>query len=140
MTATLILAKGAGEIASARAKGMKPDEMIIVSLIGPVGESNHTVYANPDGEYCWSWVKRLQLCIYANQRTDWQTIKPITMAIALERPEWLGLWNVDRFEGTDVCALPLVEDIAKPPSQWRYKLHFLPWLPFQNEHFAWGNS
>lgn len=132
----MILPQGAKDIVAARMNGLKPADMIIVSLIGPPREANPTVYVNPTAAYDWRWAVELKLCIYTNQRTPWlETAK----AIAGARPEWLGLWDVDAFQGADVYALPRVDDIAKPASQWRWELHFMPWLGFQNYQFAWGD-
>ena len=131
----MILANGARAIVDARLKGLRPAEMVIVSLIGKTQEPNITVYANPKAAYDWRWVMDLQICIYANKSVDWQ---PTARAIATRKPQWLGLWDVDGFEGTQVYALPHVDDIEKPMGEWRHVLHFIPWLKFQNEKFAWG--
>jgi hypothetical protein len=126
---------GAEAVIAARKRGMKPSEMLIVSLIGAVNESNHTIYANPESEYDWRWLVGLKVCIYINDATKW---KPISTAIARARPEWMGIYNADQFKGADVSALPLVDDIEKPMSQWRYRLNILPWMDFQNKEFAWS--
>lgn len=134
---SMTVASGAKPIVDARMKGKRPAELIVVSLVGKTEESNHTVYCRPDAPYDWRWVAGLQLCIYANLRTPW---RQIAMDIARRKPQWLGLWDVEAFEGTDVYALPRVEGIEKPASQWRWDLHFIPWLPFQNHEFAWGGQ
>lgn len=132
----MILPNGAKPIAAARANGKRPAEMVIVSLIGLTQESNHTVYANPRGEYDWRWAAKLKVCIYTNAKTPW---RDIAMGIARSQPEWLGLWDVDAFEGAELFALPRVTDIEKPSSQWKWELHAIVWLPFQNREFAWGD-
>jgi hypothetical protein len=48
-----MIAQGAERIVEARRKGLKPGEMIIVSLIGRVNEQNHTVYANSRKQFDW---------------------------------------------------------------------------------------
>jgi hypothetical protein len=131
----MILPNGAKQVVDARKRGFKPAEMLIVSLIGPVDELNHTIFANPAGEYDWRWMVGLDACVFVRQGVDW---RPVTMAIARAKPRWLGLYDVDRFQGADVWALPKVADIDKPQSQWRYQLEFMPWLSFQNKEFAWG--
>lgn len=125
---------GAQAVIDARKKGFKPAEMLIISLIGPTGESNHTIHASAKGDYDWRWLVGLNTCIFVNGKTDW---KAITRTIAASKPNWLGLYDVERFQGADVWFLPVVEDIAKPAAHWRYKLSFLPWLEFQNQAFAW---
>lgn len=131
----MILPNGAQPILDARKRGFKPAEMLIVSLIGRVDELNHTIYANPATEYDWRWMVGLDACIFVRHGVSWQGV---AMAIARARPRWLGLYDVDRFQGADVWALPRVEDIDKPQSQWRWKLEFLPWMNFQNEAFSWS--
>lgn len=119
----------------ARKRGMKPANLLIVSLIGKTGEANHTIYANPSAEYDWRWMVGLDACLYVRAGIDW---KRTAMAIARTRPHWFGVYDPDQFKGADVFALPHVDDIAKPQAQWRWKLDFLPWLQFQNEQFAWA--
>ncbi|MFC7518713.1 hypothetical protein ACFQUU_27250 [Herbaspirillum sp. GCM10030257] len=134
------LPSGAKAIVDMRLKGEKPADMLIVSLVGKVQDKliqqmNPTVYANakPAVPYDWRWVVQLKLCIYTNPLTDW---RQTAATIAKHRPEWLGLWDVDTFEGGELYLLPKVEDIEKPKQQWRWDMHFLPWLPFQNHQFA----
>lgn len=126
---------GAQSILAARQRGMKPAEMLIVSMIGPVNESNHTVYANPIMEYDWRWLVGLKVCLYVKPGIDW---RKAAMDIARCKPEWFGVYDAAQMKGTDVYSLPVVEDIAKPSTHWRYKLHFIPWMEFQNFQFAWS--
>lgn len=128
------LPAGAKAVVEARMRGFKPAELLIVSLIGPTGEANHTIHASPKGEYDWRWMVGLDACLYVKPGIDW---KPIAMQIAKARPNWLGVYDADRFQGADVHAWPMVEDIGKAKSQWRYRLHFFPWAQVQNEAFAW---
>lgn len=136
----MTLPMGAQAILTARKRGMKPADMIIVSLVGQVQdkmiqECNPTVYANPKASspYDWRWAVDLKLCVYKNLLIDW---RPTAMAIARSRPAWLGVWDVDALEGADLCALPKVEDIEKRAELWRWDLHVLRWLQFQNYQFA----
>lgn len=131
----MILANGARQIVDARMKGLKPADLIIVSLIGPTDDLNTTVYARPNTAYDWRWTAGLDIALYANQKTVWE---PTAKAIALRKPKTLTLWDVERFEGAEVYTLPMVEDIEKPQETWRHALHFIPWLDFQNRQFAWG--
>lgn len=130
-----MIAKGAQSILDARTKGMRPAEMILVSLIGRINEPNHTVYANHKAQYEWQWVRGLQICIYTSPEVDW---RPIARSIASERPSFLGIWDADNRQGANVYLLPSPADIDKPKDQWRWVLDFLPWLPQQNQEFAWN--
>jgi hypothetical protein len=129
------LPNGAEKVLNARKRGMKPNEMLIVSLIGKTQESNHTIYAAPDGVYDWGWLVGLEVCLFVKPGVFW---KPLALSIAKANPRWLGLFDVEQFKGTDIFAIPCIDDIKKPKNQWRYKLDYLPWMPFQNEQFAWG--
>lgn len=127
------LPTGAKKIVEARLKGFKPDEMIIVSIVGRINEPNHTIFANPNGEYDWQFLTGLQVCVYTDEATPWL---PTVMNIAKVKPVFLGLWDAERHEGADVWYLPDAATIDKPKTQWRWKIDFLPWLPFQNREFA----
>jgi hypothetical protein len=130
-----MIANGAQPIIDARKRGMKPAEMILVSLVGRLNEKNHTVYANHKKVYDWLWVRGLQVCIYAAPGVDW---RHMARSIAAERPSFLGVWDADHQQGANVYLLPHPADLDKPQSQWRWNLDFLPWLPTQNKEFAWN--
>lgn len=130
-----MIASNAQPILDARRNGMKPNEMILVSLIGRINEPNHTVYANPKKDYEWLWARGLEICIYAAPGVNWRAV---ALPIASERPSYLGIWDADRKQGADVYLLPHLDDIVKPQSEWRHVLHFMAWLPYQNEAFAWS--
>lgn len=122
-------------IVEARMRGLKPADLILVSLIGRINEVNHTVYANRRNDYDWKWARGLQVCIFTSPSVEW---KPVARSIASERPSFLGLWDADNLEGADVSLLPHPDDIDRPKNEWRWVLSILPWLPFQNEDFAWN--
>lgn len=126
---------GAGAVIAARKTGMKPSEMLIVSMVGKVNESNHTIYINPDSEYDWRWIVGLKVCVYVKQGVEW---RETLIAMAKCKPEWLGLYNLDQFKGATASYLPRIEDIEKPKNQWRYVLDFLPWTAWQNDEFSWS--
>lgn len=130
-----MIPNGAKAIAEVRSRGLKPAEMLIVSLIGRVNEQNHTIYAAGDKEYDWSWARGLQVCVYADSRSKW---RPVLNAIATVNPAYLALWDAEKRQGAQVWRLPYASDIEKPKEQWRWKLDFLPWLPIQNQEFAWN--
>ena len=130
-----MIAPNAQPILDAREKGFKPAELILISMIGRLNESNHTVYASPSKQYDWAWARGLKVCIYAAPGVQW---RGVLHAIASVSPSWLGLWDADRHEGTDVYLFPDASDIDKPQTDWRCNLDFLPWLPFQNKDFAWN--
>lgn len=131
-----MIALNAQPIVDARLRGLKPDEMVLVSLVGHVDAANHTVRAIPGTAYDWRWVRDLDICVYVGERGDWiETLK----AIALQRPAYLGLWNCQNHWGARVYLIPTAADISRPVRQWGYELDFLPWLDFQNEEFSQWN-
>ncbi|MBW9336221.1 hypothetical protein FEE59_22140 [Herbaspirillum sp. RU 5E] len=131
------LPKGAQPILDARMRGQKPNELILVSLIGPLAEANHTVFVNPNGAYDWRWVIGLQLCVMVNAETR-QAARGVLLAIGKDSPAQLHVWNVDQFKGARVVVLPNPADIEMPRASWRWAMDFDPWSDFDNENFAWS--
>ena len=135
----MAIALNAEPIVAARLRGMKPAEMIRISLAGALVPGNHTVHAKPGIPLDWRWVRDLDVCVCANSTDDWHdTLK----AIALERPEHLSLWFVDLKAGSKVYLVPAPEDIEQhqPPEKWTHELDMLPWLDFQNADFVSGQT
>lgn len=129
------LAHNAEPILRARLRGMRPDETVIVSLVGPLDIANHVVRADQARAYDWRWAHGLDVVVYVDG-TDWvQAVK----AIALQRPAYLGIWNAAGWGATAYLA-PTPEDIEQPVRRWAYELDFLPWMDFQNEDFAVGRT
>lgn len=131
----MTLARGALPIVDARKRGMKPNELILVSLIGQTGEANHTVFASPDIAYDWRWVVGLQLCLMVNEATRRHATE-ILRAIGKESPAQLHIWNVDVYKGARVTVQPLADDIDKLRKDWRWAIEFAPWLERDNYVFA----
>ena len=127
-----VIPTNAFKIIELRKKGYKPDEMIIVSLVGKIDELNHVIYADHRKDYDWNFLKGLDVCIFANSSIE---IKKTLLAIATIKTRFLGLWDVDRLEGADFLYLPCVSSLSKPQSQWRYKLMPFNWIPMQNKLF-----
>lgn len=93
-----MIATNSQKIINLRKNGYRPDEMILISLVGKIDELNHTVFAVPSIEYDWKWCRELDICVYANSAVIWQ---PIINSISLENPRFLALWDVDRKEGAE---------------------------------------
>lgn len=119
-------------ILDARLKGFKPADMVIVSLVGPVGAENPTVFAKIGVKYDWRWVRGLDLCMYLSDEDDWPAL---LKEIALHRPEHLSLWNHADKWGAEVFLAPTAADVSKPVRNWKYELDFTPWMDFQNKDF-----
>jgi hypothetical protein len=132
-----MIALNARPILDARLRGFKPDEMVVVSLVGPVDVANHVVRAVSAETYDWRWVRGLEICVYVGDGLDWLgTVK----AIALQRPAYLILWNSVSRWGANVYCIPTPEDITKPPHRWTYELDYLAWMDFQNIDFVEGRT
>lgn len=129
---TKLLPANAQAILDARMKGFKPADMVIVSMVGPVGSDNPTVFAKDGEKYDWRWVRGLTVCLYFADDLDWPTM---LKEIGLQRPEHMELWNQAAQWGAHAFLEPTATDVAKPPNKWRYELGFLPWMDFQNRDY-----
>lgn len=129
---SLPLPMNAERILAARMKGMRPADMVIVSLVGKVPTENPLVLAECGKSYDWRWVRGLDLCIYLADDLDWPGLAKRVM---LARPEHVELWNPAGQWGAHLYLVPTAQDVEKPVSMWRYDLDFLPWMEFQNKDF-----
>lgn len=130
-----MIAFNAQPIADARANGYKPDELIIVSLVGKLPNTNHTVMASSEKTYDWSWCRGLEIVIYAVDGVNWL---PTAKAIADKHPNWLAIWDKNRKEGAEIWYHPNPADIEKPRDQWRWELSFLEFIACENKEFEEG--
>ena len=128
-----MIATNANKIIQLRKNGYRPDEMIIISLVGKLDELNHVVYADTKTDYDWSWCRGLDICIFASSGVKWTK----TMnSIARVKTHFLAVWDIDRHEGADFVYLPNHESVCKPQSLWQW--HVIPniWIPMQNRIFS----
>lgn len=133
----LILAQNAEPILAARMKGKKPVDMVIVSMVGPVVTQNPIVFAKPDEQYDWRWVRDLDVCVYMDGDVDWQAL---LLDVALQLPAHLSLWDSGAKWGTAVHLIPRASDIGRPRRAWKFEIDFSPWMDFQNDDFAVGRT
>ena len=128
-----MIATNAQPILAARLRGFKPDEMVMVSLVGRIKSGNQTVYADPGLDYEWRWVRGLDICVWIGDEPNWaRTLK----AIALCRPDYLAIWHQGREWGAKVYLIPTAADVSKPVCMWEYELDVLDWLETCNRVFA----
>lgn len=131
-----MIAINAQPILDARLRGLKPAELVLVSMVGHIDSENHVVRAIPGTAYDWRWVRGLELVMVVGERCDWaDTLK----AIQLQRPAYAGLWNCTGCWGAHSYLIPTAADVAMPVNRWTYELDFLPWLDFQNEEYSQWN-
>lgn len=126
------LPPGAEPILTARLKGMKPADMVIVSMTGPVFAENQVVRIKVGEAYDWRWVRGLDVCLYIDEEADWFVV---LKEIALQRPEHLSLWTPAGQWGAKVYLIPTADDVNRPVNEWRFELDFLPWMDFQNKDY-----
>lgn len=132
-----MIATNAQPILRARLRGLRPADLVIISLVGHVDVANHVVRAMPDQHYDWRWTHILDVCVYVDNAPTWHnTVK----AIALQRPAHLCIWNCRSHWGASVYLIPTAEDITRPVHKWTYELDFLPWLDLENCDFYHGRT
>jgi len=130
-----MIAPGSEPIRQARLAGKMPDELIIVSLVGPLPmESNRIVLANPGATYDWRMMRGLQVCIFAKQKT---AFRKTVLDIGCKFPAKLFLWDVDAKEGAD-CIVHLTD---KGMDKIRHDagdvdVIYWPWVRWENRVFA----
>lgn len=127
-----MIAANAQPIIDARLRGLKPDGLVLVSMVGGVDVTNPVVRATPAVEYDWRWVRGLEVCVYVGDRNDWaDTLKEIAKC----QPAYLAIWNcIDRW-GARVFLVPTPDEVEQPQRLWQWQLDFLEWLDFQNDDF-----
>lgn len=123
-----MIATNAKKIVDLRANGYRPNEMILVSLVGKIDELNHTIFALPKAKYDWSWCANLDICVYADSSVDWMAT---VAAISEAKPNYLALWDVDRKEGAEFWRLPDPQILP----QIKMKLFPNVWCSVQNKMF-----
>lgn len=128
-----MIAANAEPILSARIRGFKPDEMIMVSLGAKLNTANQVVYAWPEEAYDWRWVHGLDICVWIGDEPTWA---PTVKAIAQCRPDYLCIWHQGQQWGSRVYLIPTAADVSKPVCMWQYELDFLEWLETCNRAFA----
>lgn len=123
----------AKSIVKARMQGFRPDELILVSLIGMISERNHTVLADPAQQYDWRWMRGLDCCVYINGTINW---RPTMLAIRKATPRYMWVWDVDTERGATVFLKPShPASEPKPARNWEWVLDFSSWLDCQNEAY-----
>lgn len=129
-----MIAQGAEPILQARLRGMRPADMVMISMVGPIKTPNHVVLAltGHDYAYDWRWVHNLDICLVVDDNIDWG---PTLKDVAIYRPDFLCVWHKDGCWGAKVYLIPTKEDVKYPVHKWQYELDFLPFLDFQNEDF-----
>ncbi|MCB4360919.1 hypothetical protein [Quatrionicoccus australiensis] len=91
---------GAAEIVALRSTGKRPADMLLISLIGPLRETNPVIVAQPSRSYDWRFLVALPALIVAS--TDTPNLSNIAKAIDAAAPASLSVWFADRQDGINV--------------------------------------
>lgn len=91
---------GAAEIVALRSTGKRPADMLLISLIGPLRETNPVIVAQPSRSYDWRFLVALPTLIVAS--TDTPNLAGIVKAIDAAAPSSLSVWFADRQDGINV--------------------------------------
>ncbi len=92
---------GAREIAELRSTGKRPADMVLVSLVGPLRETNPVIVAQPSRAYDWRFLIGLHVAVVVE--TDTPNLPGIVKAIEGENPATLSVWFADRQDGVNIA-------------------------------------
>jgi len=92
---------GAREIAELRSTGQRPADLVLISLIGPLRESNPVIVAQPSRGYDWRFLVGLHVAVVVE--TDTPNVAGIVKAIEAADPTTLSVWFADRQDGVNVA-------------------------------------
>lgn len=92
---------GAREIAELRSTGKRPADLVLVSLIGPLRESNPVIVAKPGRAYEWRFLVGLHVAVVTNTETP--NLPDVVRAIEVAMPATLSVWFADRQDGVNVA-------------------------------------
>jgi len=91
---------GAAEIVALRSAGKRPADMLLISLIGPLRETNPVIIAQASRSYDWRFVVSLSVLIVAT--TDTPNLAGTVKAIDTAAPAALSVWFADQQDGINV--------------------------------------
>lgn len=108
---------GGKEIATLRAMGRRPADMVLVSLIGPLYEPNPVIVAKPGRTYDWRFMADLSALVVANSKTPKADVRQVLEALKVLPTCYLGMWLADRQNGMNLIVGGIV---ARPGGLLRY--------------------
>lgn len=100
---TARLPYGGQTIADLRSQRKRPAEMVLVSLIGPLRESNPVVIARPERTYDWRFLVGLEVLLVTALRVPAEQTNRVKLALLDVQPDYLGVWFVDAQDGVNVA-------------------------------------
>lgn len=113
-------------IAEARADGLRPSELVLISLAGRIDWSNPQVYATPGQRYQWDWLRGLNAVVLVDASTR---LNDILQDIESAGPAQLDVVDHERRKGWMVLRTrPSLQTVRWP----RYQVE--DWLGDQEWH------
>lgn len=100
---SLLMPYNAAQILELRKKGKRPADMLLVSMIGWLGELNPCILADGSKTYDWRFLTGLDVLLVVDTRTNRSQVKATADAIYAQRPEYLGLWVADHQDGFHIA-------------------------------------
>lgn len=131
------LPQGAGRIWNMRVGGMKPNEPVFVSTVGPLRDGNFQVLLDTldrATEYDWRWIVDLSVCLVYDAHVDHKKLSRLAQHMLRHAPNGgyilpfnpnygcLWLWNTDKQNGSLATfwkgheGIPLMQIPAEPDS------------------------
>lgn len=134
------LPTGAAEILRARENGKRPDTPIAVSLCGPLGWANPTVYVN-QAKHDWVFAMDLDVIVVVKPAASFvqQTLSGLARFARS-----VALWDLERGRGMDLWPVwkgVNVPELHEVSLEDRRRAVFVrwarvAWLPGENRRFA----
>lgn len=91
-----MLPTGSKPIVEARIAGKRPADLLIVSMVGRVPETNPVILADGDD---WRFLEGLEVCVFTKRG---KPFRELCKQIAFNGPKSLWLWDVENWEGATV--------------------------------------
>lgn len=92
---------GACEIAELRSTGQRPADLVLISFLGPLYESNPVIVALPSRIYDWRFLVGLSVAVVV--KTDTPNVAGIVKTIEAAKPGSLSVWFADKQDGVNVA-------------------------------------
>lgn len=92
---------GAREIADLRSTGQRPADLVLISFVGPLRESNPAIVAQPSRSYDWRFLASLSVAVVVE--TDTPNLAGIVKAIEAASPATLSVWFADKQDGVNIA-------------------------------------
>ncbi|MDP3537442.1 MAG: hypothetical protein Q8S26_01925 [Azonexus sp.] len=114
----LKLPYGAEAIVRLRKQGLRPAEMILVSLIGPLyGEGNPVVIATPGRQYDLRFLAGLECLVVSDSTQPKQVVRDIVEQLKALPTAYLGVWFADSQQGINFIVGGVT---SRPHGLYRY--------------------